>query len=74
MFTPEIDEIRCSAKGCRSAALYGIRWNNPKLHSPQRRKVWLACEEHRANLEDFLRMRSFFLDCVPVDDLEATDG
>lgn len=74
LISGQLAGLRCSAKGCRDNAVYGIRWNNPKLHEPQRRKVWLACEEHRANLEDFLRMRGFFIDCVPVNGLEPTDG
>ena len=40
----------CSAKGCREPAVHELRWNNPKLHTPERRKVWLACEDHRESL------------------------
>jgi hypothetical protein len=59
----------CSAKGCRRPAVWGLRWNNPKLHPPERRKVWTACDEHRESLENFLRLRGFLRDTVPVGDL-----
>lgn len=64
------DELVCSAKGCREAAVWGLLWNNPKIHTPERRKVWLACDEHRAHLETFLGARSFWRTTVPVDDLK----
>ena len=36
-----------------------LLWNNPKLHTPDRRKVWLACDEHRTIAGDFLGARQF---------------
>ena len=54
----------CSARGCTSPALWALRWNNPKLHTPDRRKVWLAWEEHKATLSDFLAPRGFLKDAV----------
>lgn len=68
------DELRCSARGCRATALWAVRWNNPKLHTQQRRKVWLACPDHRASLEQYLAVRGFHRDTVAVGDLEPTDG
>ena len=59
----------CSAKGCRAEAVYGLLWNNPSLHTPDRRKTWLACEEHRATLGEFLTVRGFLKDVVPVGEL-----
>jgi hypothetical protein len=56
----------CSAKGCRAPARWALSWNNPKLHTPDRRKVWLACDEHRAYLADFLSARGFLRDTGPV--------
>ena len=32
----------CSAKGCQAVAVWDLQWNNPKLHTPERRKIWLA--------------------------------
>ncbi|AXI81632.1 hypothetical protein C7M71_024190 [Peterkaempfera bronchialis] len=56
----------CSAKGCRAAAVWVLAWNNPKLHTPDRRKTWLACEEHREQLSQFLGVRGFLKDVVPL--------
>ena len=58
----------CSAKGCTRAASWDLLWNNPKLHTPDRRKVWLACEEHKASLSDFLGARQFLRDVVAHQD------
>jgi hypothetical protein len=54
----------CSAKGCRADAVWVLAWNNPKLHTPERRKTWLACEEHRDHLSKFLGVRGFLKDVV----------
>lgn len=40
-------------------AAYALLWNNPRLHDAERRKVWLACAEHREQLEHFLGSRGF---------------
>ncbi|HEU5108993.1 MAG TPA: acetone carboxylase [Micromonosporaceae bacterium] len=56
----------CSAKGCRAPARWALRWNNPKLHPPQRRKTWMACDEHRASLGDFLSVRGFLREVAEV--------
>lgn len=60
---------QCSARGCRAAAQWALRWNNPKLHTPQRRKVWMACDEHRATLEEFLGVRGFLKETVSTQEL-----
>ncbi|GGL82641.1 hypothetical protein GCM10010129_27980 [Streptomyces fumigatiscleroticus] len=62
----------CSAKGCRAAAEWVLAWNNPKIHTPERRKTWLACEEHREHLSQFLGVRGFLKDVVRFEDWEAT--
>lgn len=69
-----LDDPVCSAKGCRDEGVWAIRWNNPRLHTPERRKVWLACERHRDELRDFLALRDFVKDVVAVEDLRPTDG
>jgi hypothetical protein len=56
----------CSAKGCRTGAYWVLAWNNPKLHTPERRKTWAACEEHRASLEQFLQTRGFLKETVTL--------
>lgn len=60
------DELICSAKGCREPATWQLQWNNPKLHTPDRRKTWLACDDHRAGLGDFLGARGFLRETEPV--------
>lgn len=67
-------EITCSARGCRADATWGLRWNNPRLHTVERRKVWLACDDHRTHLEEYLGSRGFLKDTVAVGDLSPTDG
>jgi hypothetical protein len=66
--------VVCSAKGCRANASYGLLWNNPKLHAPERRKTWLACEKHADPLSDFLSKRGFLKDAVPVSELTDEMG
>ncbi|SED67148.1 hypothetical protein SAMN05428939_5851 [Streptomyces sp. TLI_105] len=63
----------CSAKGCRADAVWVLAWNNPKLHAPERRKTWLACEEHREHLSQFLGVRGFLKDVVPLSEWESGD-
>ncbi|MGH8970147.1 MAG: hypothetical protein ACRDV1_09390 [Actinomycetes bacterium] len=57
----------CSAKGCREAAVWVLAWNNPKLHTPDRRKEWTACDDHRGHLSQFLESRGFLRETVPMD-------
>ncbi|UGQ10206.1 hypothetical protein LO772_25470 [Yinghuangia sp. ASG 101] len=57
----------CSAKGCRADARWVLAWNNPKVHTPERRKTWLACDEHRESLGQFLAIRGFLKDTVAFD-------
>lgn len=64
----------CSARGCRKAGEWALRWNNPRRHDPQRRKTWLACAEHRDQLETFLSVRGFLRETVPSDALPALDA
>ncbi|MFF3455864.1 hypothetical protein ACFYXH_16410 [Streptomyces sp. NPDC002730] len=60
----------CSAKGCRTDAVWVLAWNNPKLHTPERRKTWLACDEHREHLSHFLDLRGFLKDVVTLEEWE----
>jgi hypothetical protein len=57
----------CSARGCQQAAVWALRWNNPKLHTPERRKTWVACDEHREHLAGFLDLRGFLREIEPLD-------
>lgn len=60
------DRPVCSARGCRQPAQWQLRWNNPRLHTPDRRKSWLACPTHREQLSAFLDLRGFLRDVVPL--------
>ena len=64
--SPEEDSASpvCSAKGCRTPAVWVLAWNNPKLHTPGRRKTWLACEEHREHLLVLPGLARFLKDVV----------
>jgi len=48
------------------AARWAVVWNIPKLHAPDREKVWVACEEHRQSLADYLAVRSFLTRVDPL--------
>jgi hypothetical protein len=62
----------CSAKGCRVDAVWVLAWNNPKIHTPERRKTWLACDEHREHLSKFLGVRGMLKDVVTLREWEST--
>lgn len=62
-------ELLCSAKGCSADAQHAILWNNPKIHTPDRRKTWLACDEHESTLREFLAKRDFYRTTEPVSSL-----
>jgi hypothetical protein len=69
--TPEADGPEtaiCSARGCQAAAVWDLLWNNPKLHTPDRRKSWLACPEHKESLSGFLAARQFLREVRPLRD------
>jgi len=59
--------VQCSAAGCREAAAWRVNWRNPRLHSPDRVKVWLACDAHRDHLEGYLGSRGFPVVVTPAD-------
>ncbi len=50
----------CARKACRADASWQLLWNNPKIHTPERRKIWLACDDHRPWLEDYLQTRGLW--------------
>ena len=69
-----MESLVCSAKACRNTATWAHLWNNPKLHTPERRKVWLACDEHRTSLGEFLSVRGFLVETVAADAIPETAG
>lgn len=56
----------CARKACRAQASWQLLWNNPKIHTPERRKIWLACHEHRSWLEDYLQTRGLWKDTIEL--------
>ena len=72
MTDPEVP--RCSSKGCASDAVWALVWNNPRLHTAERRKTWVACDEHREHLAGFLTARGFLREVVPVADAPVDPG
>ncbi|MYM18976.1 hypothetical protein GSY69_03020 [Brevibacterium sp. 5221] len=67
-------ELLCSARDCAREAAYAVLWNNPKIHAPERRKVWLACEEHRAYLGQYLQVRGMLSAIVDVEEIPEGAG
>ena len=51
--------IRCSSAGCAEQAIWRVNWRNPRIHSVERVKVWLACSVHRESLTGYLSSRGF---------------
>ena len=62
----ELEEVVCSAKGCRAAARHVLVWNNPKVHTPDREKTWVACDGHRGSLSEHLDVRGFLRRVDPL--------
>lgn len=52
-------ERTCSRAGCRNAAIWRVLWRNPRIHGPERRKEWGACDEHVDYLREYLAAREF---------------
>jgi hypothetical protein len=64
----------CSRKGCRLEAEWQLLWNNPRIHTPERRKTWLSCSDHRDWLEEYLQTRGLWKETVPFADDSAANG
>jgi hypothetical protein len=59
-------ELRCSRSGCREPATTNINWRNPTIHSIDRVKVWLACDDHREFFHDYFENRGFPVVLTPL--------
>ncbi len=64
---PQDEHPQCSAKGCRKDAGWVLVWNNPRIHTPDREKTWVACHDHCSTLGDFLTARGFLLRTDPLE-------
>ena len=58
--------VSCSRAGCRNEATFNVNWRNPRIHTIDRVKVWLACDEHRDYLEEYLSSRGFPVVVTPL--------
>jgi hypothetical protein len=67
------DVAICSAKGCREVASHVLVWNNPALHTADREKNWVACDDHLASLSSFLDLRGFLRRVDPLVDARSGD-
>jgi hypothetical protein len=61
------ERLTCSRAGCLERATTRIEWRNPKIHTEDRVKVWLACDEHAEYLREFLVARQFPVRVVAAD-------
>ena len=66
MTEPQATEVICSAKDCRADADFVLVWNNPKIHTVDREKTWVACADHRDSLAGFLDLRGFLQRVDPL--------
>ena len=62
----EATDVICSSRGCRAPAVHALVWYNTKVHTPEREKTWVACEQHRALLAEYLDVRSFLKRVEPL--------
>lgn len=54
-----LEETTCSRADCRNTGSWRLDWRNPRIHSTDRVKTWLACDEHVDYLREFLAARDF---------------
>jgi hypothetical protein len=62
----DVETPICSRAGCRNEATTTVNWRNPRIHSLDRVKVWLACDEHAEYLRDYLAARDFPVLLAPL--------
>jgi hypothetical protein len=60
-------DLKCSRAGCQEQASWFIYWRNPKVHSEDRKKTWLACESHKEFFKEYLSMREFLLEAEIIE-------
>ncbi len=61
------ERVYCSRAGCESPATWNVNWRNPKIHSADRVKIWLACSDHVDFLHDYLTTHNFPVVVTPLD-------
>ncbi len=68
------EALICSRAGCRAPATQQVQWRNPRIHTPERRKIWLACDEHAPFLHGYLATRDFPVSLLPLPDSGGLEG
>jgi hypothetical protein len=63
--------VICSARACGRPAIWAVVWNNPRIHAPDREKIWTACDQHRDHLSEYLRVRNMLRRVDPLDEHAA---
>jgi hypothetical protein len=66
------DAPTCSRAGCSNPATTAVNWRNPRIHSTDRVKVWLACDQHVDYLRDYLGARDFPVLVAPIGTVVTT--
>lgn len=66
--------VVCSRAGCRAEATWQVIWRNPRIHTPDRRKIWTACDAHVTYLRDYLASRGFPVEAVALPASDATSA
>ena len=62
----DLDQDTCSRAGCRGPAAWRLDWRNPRIHTEDRVKTWLACDTHVDYLREFISARDFPLRVTPL--------
>ncbi|MCY7404319.1 MAG: hypothetical protein LH475_06805 [Cryobacterium sp.] len=62
-----LESSTCSRADCRNPGSWRLDWRNPRIHSTDRVKTWLACDAHVEYLREFLAARDFPLTVSPLD-------
>lgn len=63
-----MSDARCSRAGCHDVANWLVVWRNPRIHTPDRRKTWSACDAHVDYLRDYLAARDFPVEVEALSD------
>ncbi|MBN9214371.1 MAG: hypothetical protein ABS62_08565 [Microbacterium sp. SCN 70-200] len=66
--------VVCSRAGCRADAAWQVIWRNPRIHTPDRRKIWAACDEHVTYLRDYLAARDFPVEVAALPDIARAEA
>jgi hypothetical protein len=57
---------QCARAECTADATFQVNWRNPRIHTPERIKVWVACDDHVEFLREYLDSRGFPVVVTPI--------